>query len=350
MSAISGIKTVGKFIYAHRAGIALTAGFITGGAALIETARKSTKNTPGILEEHKKNIAEVKRVAKLDERPKEEMTKEEKKYYDKQLLKVYKNTGAKLVKNYALAGGFALTSAACFGYSYKVLRAECIALTSAYTALSEKFEKYRSNIRDTYGDEADFKAMNDIGDGWVEVGKGKSKEKFSTSTHTEDVMFVFDNTWEGFEMRDSGFNIAVVKNNLELIQSKLDNYSVDNFTIEDIVDCFGDTRIGDRKNGLPMDYKVLGYLPGDTIEYEMDHSRAEAHFLDAKGVMAPPITITFKNAHPVLSAARPGDDAAKAMEDAYMGYLYEAKRRSEEAVEMKVLEKNSVVKEEGEIA
>ena len=57
---INGLVKIGKAIYKHRAGIAVTVGVVTGVACVVETARKSVKNTPWILDEHEEKMEDLK--------------------------------------------------------------------------------------------------------------------------------------------------------------------------------------------------------------------------------------------------------------------------------------------------
>lgn len=331
-----GLLTVVK---AHKAGIALTIGFISGAAALIETGRKSATKTPKIIEEHKKNVEDVRKAFMLDEREKSDLSTEEKKQYDKNLIKVYKHTAWELVKTYALALGFTVLSATCFLYSYHVIKAQYVALSAAYTALSDKFDNYRENVRLKYGDQADFDCMNDIGTQTLEIKNGKNKETFSIQD--ADITFTFDDTWDNFMKTDAGYNSAYVKNILEIAQDKLDGNSVYGITIEEIVDSFGSTKL--REAELPLDWRIVGYEPGDEIEVELKYY--EGKYVNYMGeIAAPPITLIFKNPHPVLTKIKPNDETAALLEDTYKGYMYDVRMKAEEEARLSMPD----VKEEGE--
>ena len=314
-----------KFVKAHKAAIALTAGLVSGAAALIETGRKSATKTPKILEEHKKNVEDVKKAFMLDEREKEDLSKEEKRQYDKNLIKVYKHTAWELFKTYALALGFTLLSATCFLYSYHILKAQYVALSAAYTALSDKFDKYRESVRLKFGEQADFDCINSIGSDWIEVGKGKDKE--TLPVQGPDVVWTYDDTWDNFMKTDAGYNSAYLKNIIEIAQTKLDDNAVYGITIEEIIDSFGSTKLREAK--LPIDWKILGYEPGDEIEIEYKyHEDTYINYMGEKS--APPITVIFKNAHPILTKIKPNDENALILEDCYKAHMYNIQMKAEE--------------------
>lgn len=326
---ITGIAKVGKVLYAHRAGITLTVGLISGGAALIEVARKSTKNTPKILEDHNEAVEDLKELYPN----KEDLTKEEKKQYDTELIGIYKSTAWKLCKNYALAGGLTAVSATCILYSYKCIKGQYVAVSTAYAALSNKFDAYRENIRENYGEQADFNAMNDISSEQVEVGKGKTKTKHYVRNYGP-ISFTFDDTWgETFDRYDAGYNFTYIESVISKAQLKLDENTTSGILLEDIISCFGSVKNEDRRSVLPIDYQVLGYLPGDQIEVEFSYDRKVAQALTNNKLKASPITLTFTNVKPILSAIKPNDENAKILEDIYAGALYNISMDAEQALD-----------------
>lgn len=330
---IGTLAKVGKWIYVRRAGITTCVAVTSGVAAVIHAGVKSTKNTPKILDEHKEKLAEVKSSFK----PKEELTKEEKKVYDKEILKVYLGTTGKLCKNYAVTTGLVAVSAGCSIYSYKTMRNKnakleeaCAVLSAAYTGVCKKFDSYRDYVVDNYGEEADFKAMNAVA-GSFDVKEGKRKETYSVqNSQLDDITFVFDNRWKEFREYDADNNIMMVNLIMRTMQDKLDRNAVDGITINQIIKGFGE----EVRDTFVTGWDLIGYLPGDQVEYEVDYDHA--YWMDNKygdDIPAPPITIRLKNPTYVASAMKPNDPFAKVAEDTYAGYLYNLQMDIEERLQ-----------------
>lgn len=332
------VKAIGKVLYANRAGIAMTVCLASGVAALIDGCIKSTKNTPTIIKEHKDAVDTM----KCDFVDKEKMTKNEKKEYDKQLCGIYRHTAFRMCKNYGLTIGFAGISVGSGIYGYKVKKKECANLAKAvtslsamYTGLYDKFENYRENIRETYGEEADFKAMQNVKEKEVKTSNGKTK-KVSSQNYLEDVYFIFDSSWDAFDRWNHKYNINELNRRMRFVQSdKLDNNAVAGITLDEIVTSFGCKET--RREKLPYEWTLLGYLPGDQIEYEVEYDTEYAfQFIEGSGsarVPAPPIKVTFKDVSLVASKINPGDKTAIMLEDCYAGAMYNRQMEAEEAVE-----------------
>lgn len=324
------IAKVGKFLVKNRAAIAFGVGTVTGVAALVETVRKSRK-TVDILDEHKSSIESVRKAYHVDERPKKDMTKEERKRYDGDRFKVYWNTTKKLGKNYALAGGLALTSFFSYRYSYKTTiklladtEKKLAVTTAALSATQAKFNSYREEVRNRCGEQVDFDIMNDIDEGWTEVGTGKNKVKFKTSGG--DISFSF-NVLDGnaFDRFNHCTNVANIQAAIGHVQSKLDNGAEDGVLIIDILKQL--TRIDRSTYNIPAEWEIMGYEKGDNIEYTLDYdfdlamiSEQCARDYYGNRVEAPEILVKFKNAQPMLKKLYPGDKARGVMEDAYLEF------------------------------
>lgn len=122
--------------------------FITGIAAIVGgtvLCCKETLKTPDILEEHKKQRAEIK--AKSEEYPDYKEGKD--------LFHLYLKTTGKLLWNYKWgigleALGIGLT---CKGYSDK--SAECASAMAGLSAVSTAFDEYRNRVREEDGEAKD---------------------------------------------------------------------------------------------------------------------------------------------------------------------------------------------------
>lgn len=349
------IAKVGKFLVKNRAAIAFGVGTVTGVAALVETVRKSRK-TVDILDEHKKNIESVRNAYHVDERPKKEMTKEERKRYDGDRFKVYWNTTKKFGKNYALAGTLAATSFFSFRYSYKttvklLAKAEerAAVATAAASALQAKFNNYREEVIDRYGEQADFDIMNKLNEGWTEVGEGKKKIKFKNSKeYRENVLYSFNrNNGSCFNLYNHAENICRVQAIIQEMQNRLDSGKYDGFLIKDILENI-DTLNRDNII-IPIEWEVLGYEKGDIIDYELvyDHDVANLSSLcerDYYGnrIEAPEISVLFKHAAPVLKTIYTDDPVRAAMEDAFITASHEMRIAAENNISLEEAESNVI--------
>lgn len=325
------LAKVGKFLVKNKAAIAFGVGTVTGVAALVETVRKSRK-TVDILDEHKANIESVRKAYFIDERDKKDMPKEERKRYDSDRFKVYWNTTKKLGKNYAVAGGLAATSFFSFRYSYKttvklLAKAEerAAVATAAASAIAKKYDDYRQEVRDRYGDNVDFEIMNHIDEGWTEVKEGKKKLQFKTQgVLDEDLSFTFDKIHgKDFDVFNHIYNVCKVQAIINEAQARLDMHKIDGILLKDIIKDMTDL----NAVGIitPVEWEVMGYEAGDQIEYDLiyDENIAKASDLrrwDDYGnrIDAPEIKVIFKHTTPVLKKIYIGDDFRGAMEDAFL--------------------------------
>ena len=321
---LNGLVKIGKAIYKHRAGIAVTVGVVTGVACVVETARKSVKNTPWILDEHEEKMEDLKvKYMRRDENDnevlKEELTDAEVKEFKKAKIKVYKETGWALTKNYAVALGLGAVSITSTLYSYKVIKGQYVAVSTAYAALSDKFAKYRNNIVEAYGETADFNAMNDIQTVTETDKKGNvTKTTYLSKREGTDVKITLDNSyWGCFDMTNAGNTIINFKAMMTEQQHRLETGAIQGITLSSIadqLDCYIPF------DNMPLDWKILGYAADDVIDFDIAYDTNKANWERlpySDSLMVPPIEITFKNVSPVLSIINPGNDEYAILENTY---------------------------------
>lgn len=321
---INGLVKIGKAIYKHRAGIAVTVGVVTGVACVVETARKSVKNTPWILDEHEEKMEDLKvKYMRRDENDnevlKEELTDAEVKEFKKAKIKVYKETGWALTKNYAVALGLGAVSITSTLYSYKVIKGQYVAVSTAYAALSDKFGKYRNNIVEAYGETADFNAMNDIQTVTETDKKGNvTKTTYLSKREGTDVKITLDNSyWGCFDMTNAGNTIINFKAMMAEQQHRLESGAIQGITLASIADQLGCYIPFDN---MPLDWKILGYAANEIIDFDIAYDTNKANWERlpySDSLMVPPIEITFKNVSPVLSVINPGNDEYAILENTY---------------------------------
>lgn len=317
------LGTIGKFIYKNRSVILMGIGIGTGIACVVEVGRKSAKNTPKIIEEHNRLIDEI-----HEEYPEKDIEEnaELKKEYNKEVFAVYRGTAWRLFKNYAIGIGLGATSITCTLCGYGILRGQYAAMSSAYTVLEAKFKDYRNVIVESYGEQADFDAMQGITvqereNPKAALAKNDDWKEADIDFH-EDVKVVIDDTWGQFSPVDPGYNLSQIYANLSMAQAKLDSGRVDALQVAELADMFGfpDATMAD---GLPLKapyrWTMLGYEHGDTIKYDLEYD-ADLKKLNKNANI--PITIVFRNAYPVLTKIKPNDSDALIAEDCYKGNQY----------------------------
>lgn len=109
-------------------------------------ACKATMKVNDILEEANKNV-ELLHAAEEDyEDPKE---------YKHELTQVYVKTGVEFAKLYAPSVALGVLSMSTVFASNNILRKRNATLTAAYGTLEGMYNRYRKNVIDTYGEEAD---------------------------------------------------------------------------------------------------------------------------------------------------------------------------------------------------
>lgn len=124
--------------YGPDAAMFIGAGAIAGGFIL--GCVRSYKKTPKIIEEHNKNLAEVKETPEAAD-------------YSAKVKKVYFHTGWELFKTYAPAVGLtALGLGAMFG-SHKELKNRNASLVAAYAALEGAYSEYKRRVKEKLGEE-----------------------------------------------------------------------------------------------------------------------------------------------------------------------------------------------------
>lgn len=124
-------------------------------------ACKSTLKANNILKEHHDNIENAKAARKLAQENKltSEYTDDD---YKHDVTLSYKQTGIKILKEYAAPVAVMTVSIGCLGSSNSILRKRSVAIAAAYATLDESFKKYRSRVIDKFGEEVDAQMRHGI--------------------------------------------------------------------------------------------------------------------------------------------------------------------------------------------
>ena len=173
------VKNGTNFIVAHKAQIAIGAGIIGNGVAVV-LACKQTLTAKDIVEDHRERreeIAEAKiicnREIKIYENAHSENSNEEilqepcsderyeqfKKYldkgYKKDLTMTYGKTGLKFAKHYAVPAAIFVASNVLIGVGTGILTKNVAGLTSALATTTTAFSNYRDRVKQAIGEEAE---------------------------------------------------------------------------------------------------------------------------------------------------------------------------------------------------
>lgn len=139
-------------------------------------------------------------------------------------LAVKKETAWKLFKAYAPAIIFMTTGVGMILCGRGIMKKRYLALSSAYAALNETLDNYRSRVRNEVGDEKEYNLFHDIHEETVEYtdenGKKKKKNVKQIGGSGHPLEFIFDEAndhWKGYP----GSNYYVLLNAASTANNKL---------------------------------------------------------------------------------------------------------------------------------
>jgi hypothetical protein len=148
--------------------ILVVAGVVGLGATAVLAAR-ATRNLDPVIENHRKERAEIGYVSKTD--------KVVRKQQQTAIMEMYYNTSLSLVRVYGPTIAVGTISAASVLWGHRILKARHVATMMAYSGLQDQFLSYRGRVAQTLGE----KAEKDIYDGahgeWVEDPNHKGEYK-----------------------------------------------------------------------------------------------------------------------------------------------------------------------------
>jgi hypothetical protein len=158
-SIVSGASKVAVAVKPHIPTIALVAGSasVVGGAFL---ACKATLEVDKVLSEHQAEMNRLKKNAKtLIEAgdPKYDTNA-----FKRDKLRVYAATTGKIVRLYGPSVGLEAAGFASIFYGFGLIKTWHAAAVQAFTAVDNKFAKYRNNVVETYGADADKQMLGEL--------------------------------------------------------------------------------------------------------------------------------------------------------------------------------------------
>lgn len=164
---LSNIKTAvtqfvgrtGLQLQKHSPEILIGVGIVATVGAVVSTII-ATKKSEEIVEDHKFDVYDIKDTYRQNPDPENEvpiasLSKEEEKDYKHDLTRVYLHTGLELAKLYTPTILLTATSIASFLGAYGIVHKRNVALTAAYTAVSEAFKSYRKAVVEELGEDKD---------------------------------------------------------------------------------------------------------------------------------------------------------------------------------------------------
>lgn len=185
---ITAIKTActqfvgrtGLLIKKHSPEILIGVGVAATVGAIVSTII-ATKKSDKIIKDHTLDVTNVKiTFGQDDEEHKEVLSKEDEKEYKHDLTRAYLHTGLELVKVYTPTVLLTTTSLAAFLGAYGIVHKRNVALTAAYTAVSESFKAYRKRVVDELGEDKDYEFRHGL----------KKVEEIDPETKTIETRFV----------------------------------------------------------------------------------------------------------------------------------------------------------------
>lgn len=187
---------------------------IVGFVGTIAIAYKQATKTKMVLEDHERNMADMREAMELEDFSLDEVKRDK--------LIFYSKTAVDLVKVSAPVVALGAFSITCFLVSRNVLNKRYLAAVSAYNGLSEVFKAYRKRVVDEYGEDLDrhFRYGTTYRGEEIEVvdEKGKKKKEIEkiSETNTKDIVpgdlsVVFDESNHGNFTNSRALNLAFLK-------------------------------------------------------------------------------------------------------------------------------------------
>lgn len=187
---------------------------VTGIAAGITgtiLACKETLKIDEIIDEHNDTIDRINNAVK-DERLKDKYNENDAK---KDKTKQYVKTTVKLMKLYAPAIALEAVSISCLVGSHNILRKRNLAIMAAYTLLENNYKKYRKNVIEKLGKEADDEFR--LGIKAIELestdDKGKKKKEMAKTVNINDHSDYarFFDEYSEYYRKDPNYNLIFLK-------------------------------------------------------------------------------------------------------------------------------------------
>nr|DAU77989.1 MAG TPA: hypothetical protein [Caudoviricetes sp.] len=164
-----------------------TAAGVVGLVGTSVLASRATLKAQDVVEQHKKNVAEVDSSVKEIGKIERESESKEELYnvndYRKEMASVWVKTGVEMLKLYGPAIALGLASAGAIFYGHNEMQSRVAGLTSALNIAQVTLDKYRKQIEENLGTDQE-KAIYD--ESQLEVEKDKNGKIVNISVPTRD--------------------------------------------------------------------------------------------------------------------------------------------------------------------
>lgn len=194
----------------HSPEILLATGIVASVAGTV-VACKATLKVDTVIKEHKENVEKINEGLNNEEY-KDIYNENDAK---KDLTKAYAITAGKLIRLYAPAIALEAISISCLVGSHTILKKRNVALMTAYTVLENSYKKYRKNVIDKLGKDADDEFRLGIKTEEVETTDDKGKKKKETVTKIDNdspsVYAKFFDELSDYYRKDPNYNLLFLK-------------------------------------------------------------------------------------------------------------------------------------------
>ena len=222
---MSFIKTIIDKAADNKAELGLIFGSICMGVGVV-TACRATLKLEEVVDEHERAVENVKDEYIMLEKTSEEgltitETISDTKAYKKDLTKTYFSTGLKVCRLYAPTAAIFALSAVFIGGTYrsiKDLKKENVELFTALRSSEAILKRYRDNMRDKVGEEAERRFYNNISKEDIEIvetsedGKEKKKKVKGAEVVNDQLSgdaFIFDESCAAYVGHDINHNLYI---------------------------------------------------------------------------------------------------------------------------------------------
>lgn len=204
--------------------IKLVLGLIGIGVGFGLACRASMK-AKTVLDESKEQIETIKNTNDQETVENEEIIKTE-------VNKVRLHTGLQMVKIYSIPVGVTVLSVLSIISSHRTLNERNASLSAAYMTIDQAYKKYRKNVIDKYGEEADKELRYDVTEE-VDEETGETKKTYSIDA---DYSRIFDESniyWKP----DADYNLNFLVCQLAWCNDKLTAEKI--LFLNDVYECLG---------------------------------------------------------------------------------------------------------------
>lgn len=223
-----GYRSILKFKY-NSPTIMVVAGVVGLGASAVFAARAARHMDP-IIDQHQK--------ARIDL---ETQARPEGQAYNRELARLYADTGWELTKLYGPALVLGTVSAVSVLSGHRILRGRHIATMAAYSGLLEQFQAYRGRVAATLGEDVEKGIYDGARGEWVGEGKNRHLEPvFDGGIEAFDRPWFSEETspnWKRDPIANYGFlkGVQAYMNNLLQLRGHV--------TLNDVYDALGMARV-----------------------------------------------------------------------------------------------------------